>query len=310
MNDFPQEGDLEPVADDNAGKAENEDRTYDNFEDAVAALADDDEGEPEEQAETETEEAEAEPEEVTEDDPDAVKVTLSDGTEIPLKELEDGQLRMQDYTRKTTELAKERETVAAVREEYAERQRSLETAFQNFQQFAEGLIPPEPPLQLAQQNPGEYQYQQALRKAAMDELGQIFAMRDEAGTQAQQANEAELARYRDTETAELVKAMPTLKDPARLAKFQDDNRAFALEMGAPEEIVDQPQPAYVQQMLHYARIGKKADHNRQNAQRRIAEQPQKGKQARAAAAPSKNREGMKRLAKSGSLRDAMSIDFD
>lgn len=305
MTDFPQEADQTTVADDTDGDDFAEDHAYDTLDDAIAALADDDEGA------ASTDQADPdEGEDVESDDPGAHKIILTDGTEITLKELEDGNLRMSDYTRKTTEIAKEREALAAMREQYTSRQQSLETAFHNFQQYIGKLIPAEPPLSLAQQNPGEYQYQMALRQAAMSELGQVLQMQDSARQEAVQADEAEIARYKQSEEAALVKAMPALKDPARLAKFYDDNRAFAVEMGAPEELVDQPQPAYVHHMLHYARIGKRAEHNRQNAQRRVAEAPKKGAEGRAAVPPNKNREAMKRLSKSGSLRDALNVDFD
>lgn len=305
MDDLHTEGAVEAVAADTADAGANEDRYYDNLRDAAEALADDDEGdEPEAQPEeAEADEAEEQPEAEGEE-PAADEEAEADPEE------EAGKLRMADYTRKTQELAREREAVHAMRDDYTKRTQDLQAVYQRFQQFAEGLIPPQPPLQLAQQNPAEYQYQMALRQAAMDEIQGVFAVGQDLDTQAQGFSEAELARYRDNERASLIKAMPELKDPAKLAQFDADVTEFARELGFSDEEISQTADHRVLQLVHYARIGKRAEHNRKNAQRRIAEAPKKGTEARVAPPRNRNAEAMRRLEKTGSLKDALAIDFD
>lgn len=298
MDDLQSEGAVEAVAVDTADAGIPEDRFYDNLHDAAEALADDDEGEaPEGEPEEQPDEPEGdEPADVNEDEADP--------------EEEAGKLRMADYTRKTQELARERETVHAMRDDFTKRTQDLQTVYQRFQQFAEGLIPPEPPLQMAQQNPAEYQYQMALRHAAMQEIQGVFAVGQDLDTQAQGFSEAELARYRDSETASLVKVMPELKDPAKKAQFDIAVAEAAREFGFTDDEIAQTADHRVLQLVHFARIGKRAEHNRKNAQRRVAEAPKKGTEGRAAQPRDRNAEAMRRLERSGSLKDALAIDFD
>lgn len=302
MDDLQSEGAVETVAVDTADAGATEDRYYDNLHDAAEALADDDEGDEPEAQEPEAQEAE-EPE-AEGDEPAADEEAEADPEE------EAGKLRMADYTRKTQELARERETVHAMRDDYTKRAQDLQTVYQRFQQFAEGLIPPEPPLQLAQSNPAEYQYQMALRHAAMQEIEGVFAVGKDLETQAQGFSEAELARYRDNERASLVKAMPELKDPAKLAQFDAAITEAAREFGFTDEEISQTADHRVLQLVHFARIGKRAEHNRKNAQRRIAEAPKKGTEARAAPPRNRNAEAMRRLERTGSFKDALAVDFD
>lgn len=301
MSDFPLEGD-EHVAVDTAGDDYEEDREYDTLGEAAQALGDDDEGE--EQPEVEGEEPEAE------DGPaDEVKVTLSDGTEISLGEIEKGYLRQDDYTRKTMEVAQERERVTAYDATLRERAALIETAQQKLTALVQGLIPPEPPAHLANTNPAQYVQAQAMRQQAMAELKGWLDAGDETAQAVGALTEAQTAQARSAENDMLIKARPALKDPAALAKFDGEVAAAAKQFGFPDDMIAATHDHRVRQMAYYAAIGLRAEANRKAASRRV-EAPKQGKPTPVTTAPDKNRQAMRRLSQTGSIKDALKIDFD
>lgn len=319
-DDVDTTGELD-IDNDTADFASGEDQGFDTLEDAISAL-DDDEGLTEEQTDLEDGDLTSEDGETSEDgdetdadedleEGDDVLVALGDGEQVNLGELKKGYFRSKDYTHKTEALAQERKSVEALRESYSQNADVLQTAYHNLTQFLEGLIPAEPDLALAQSDPATYQYQQALRSNAIAELQKVYAGRQEAEGAIQGASEKEIARHRSEEDAKLVAALPMLKDPGRKAAFEASVKKTALEFGFSEQEIGSTADHRILQLVHYARIGKIAEQNRKNAGRRIAEKPRKGGRPNPVSRkPTKNREAMKRLAKTGSFEAAMAVDFD
>lgn len=302
MSDIHEDGD-QSVADDTADVATDEDRFYDTLEEAASALGDDDEGEPDEAA------AEADAEAGDEEEnPGAVKVTLSDGTEISLGEIEKGYLRQEDYTRKTMEAAQERERVSAYEASLTERARSLESAQQKLLSLVQNLIPPEPPSSLAHQNPAQYVQAMAMRNQALSEMRAHMEAQQETAQAVSGLTEAQQLQHRQAENDLLVKARPALKDAAAMAKFDSEVSGAAKHFGFPDEMIAQTADHRVRQMAYYAAIGLRAEANRKAASRRV-EAPRPGKPAPTAQAQDKNRTAMRRLSQTGSISDAMKIDF-
>lgn len=300
MNDFPTEGD-DAVAVDTADESNFEDHSYDTFDEALEALGDDDEGEA-------TEAPEEEPEAEDGEEPGEVKVTLADGTEVSLGEIEKGYLRQADYTRKTTELAQEREALTKRATAHEEQARFIETATQRLSELVQQLIPPEPPVALAQQNPAAYIQQKAMREQAIAELGAWMDAKDTAGQAVQQLTAAQIEQQRQEANADLAKAMPRLKDPAALAKFDAEVATTAKHFGFDDATIAATNDPRVRRMAYYAAIGLRAEQNRQAAARRV-EAPKPGKPALPAQNVSKNKTAMRRLSQTGSFKDALQIDF-
>ena len=251
--------------------------------------------------------------EADEDDPDAdlsegdkVLVTLSDGDQVKLEELKAGYFRQKDYTHKTEELAREREQIGEIRKAYDQQTQALQAAQNGLAHYMQGLVPPEPDLSLAQTNPGQYQYQQAMRQQAMVELQRVLQASQQTQAQATQADAAELARYKSDEEARLIQAMPSLKDPGRRSKFQADVRQAALDFGFSEAEIDTTLDHRILRLVHFARHGKQALDNRSRAARRAGERPSRGKRAPGtAAAPQARSKAMERLTKTGDIEDAV-----
>jgi len=179
--------------------------------------------------------------------------------------------------------------------------------------FVENLIPADPPLELAQSNPGDYQYQKALREQALQELNALSRVGGQIDMQKQEAYVQELAQYETQQDAKLVEAMPHLEDPKKRAAFEGSVAETAEQLGFTSADLENAKDHRIKLALHYAALGKKAEQNRRNAKSRVAETPKKGRvkvQSRKPTVSTKNREAMQRLKKSGSLADAMNIDFD
>lgn len=298
MSDIQQDGGLESVADDTADTGGGEDQYIDNFDDAVTALAADDEEGQGDEPDTAEDGEDGEPTE------SPVVVTLSDGTQVPLSELEGGLYRQADYTKKTTELAKEREAVQEIRASYEQREQAFNATYQRFAAFVENLVPPAPPLHLAQSDPNQYTYQVAMRQQAIAELQGLMSVQEDMAGLSHQASQEDMGRHRAAEDANLVKAMPELKDPARRAKFDADNHAFALSLGFTEDQISNTVDHRLLRTIHLASIGAKAIENRANAQRRV-EPPRKGAPVASAPVSDKSKTAMRRFHQTGLLDDAV-----
>jgi hypothetical protein len=292
----------EVMFDEQVEQGADEDQSLDTLEDALDALVDDDgqDGEPEAEADVEPDA----------DEDDSVLVTLDGEDKVSLKELKAGYFRQKDYTLKTTEVAQERKAIEATKAGLTERTSVLETALQNLSGYLERLIPPDPPLQLAQTDPGRFQYQRALRESAIAELTQLVTIRGAVDQQKQSMTAAELREYREAEQSRLVKAMPELADPVKRIAFDQSVKSAAKSFGFSDEEIDATSDSRILQMVHFARIGKRAVENKQNALKRV-ETPRAAK-VKSATPPVnvENKKAMHALSKSGSIKDAMRIDFD
>jgi hypothetical protein len=163
---------------------------------------------------------------------------------------------------------------------------------------------------LAQTDPGRYQYHRALRESAIAELGQLVSIRGQVDAHNQTVSEAEFREYRDREQAALVKAMPALADPVKRVAFDQSIRATAKAFGFTDEEIDSTLDHRMLRVVHFARLGRKAEENRNNAKKRI-ETPRMGK-ATPATAPVNvaNKKAMHALTKSGNWKDALRVDFE
>ena len=301
MDPTDKAGEPETIVDEQANADGVEDQLFDSLEDAADALEDDEEADDEQPDEEEVEDSEAD---------DSVQVTLDDGETVSLKELKDSYFRTKDYTHKTTEVAQERKAIEATKAALGERETVIETALQNLSGYLQSLIPPEPSLQDVHANPIEAFKKSKIRADAIAELQAILTMKGQVDEVKDKVSEAEMRDYRDRETAALVKAMPVLADPVKKAAFDGSVKVAAKAFGFSDAEVAQTFDHRILRLVHYARIGQKAEENRKNAGRRV-ETPKLAK-AKPAVAPVNvdNKKAMHALIKSGSRKDALRVDFD
>lgn len=301
MNDFPQEGDQTSVADDTAQDDTLEDHSYDTLEDAVAALADDDEGEG-----TDPETAEDADEGEEADATGDVKITLTDGTALTLEEVEKGFLRDADYRAKTMELSETRKAVVQREAALVEQTTIIETATQRLLGLVQQLVPPMPTAALAQQNPNEYIRQKAMHDQARSELAQWMDTAGEVGQVVQGFTAQQAEQRRQEANADLIKAMPRLKDPAALAKFDSDVAASAKSFGFDDATIAATTDPRVRRMAYLAAIGQRALDNQKAAKQRVTA-AQVGKPPAPGKPTDANATAKRRFHQTGSIQDAVRL---
>jgi hypothetical protein len=149
-----------------------------------------------------------------------------------------------------------------------------------------------------------------LRENAIAELGQLVSIKGQVDTHNQAVSEAELREYRDREQAALVKAMPALADPVKRVAFDQSVKVAAKAFGFTDDEISATADHRILRLVHFARLGQKAEENRNNAKKRI-ETPRMGKATPAIAPVNAAQEKAKRRhAQIGTIKSALAIDFD
>lgn len=279
-----------------AGNGENEGEA-DEAADASQEAEDGDESAPEDD-----DKAKAEPKTLDE----SVIVELPTGVKVPLTELKNGYLRQQDYTAKTTQVSEYRRSVEA-------EANTLKGITEVFANFIAQQIPEAPPPALAYSDPSRYTAMKATHEAAVAQLEQLIAMGRNAAQTAntvQQTGVTNEVLGREKEA--LAAQFPEIKNQAGHQKFFDGVFNAAKEFGvSPEELAQITDHRYYA-VLHYAKIGKRALAAKEKAQEKVKNVPPIAtpKKAQGTVKAAGNRDAMRKLAQTGSLRDAMAVDFD
>ena len=248
------------------------------------------------------------PEETAEPEPveathDAV-VTLPTGEKITVAETISGYQRQADYTRKSQELASQRKAIEA----NLQRIEGIQEAFVN---HLSSMIPAEPNPALALSNPNAYTAQKAQYEAAMAQVQKLIEM----GQQPKQIKDAMTAEVKAQiiaqENAQLADKFPEVSTQQGRQKFFTKAAEAAQEIGFSMDELGAVTDHRMFALAHYARIGMEAMKSRAAAKAKAAVAPpvsprKPGNPAQAV----KSNDAMKRLARSGSIRDALKVDWD
>ena len=288
----PEEANLEPEV-----VANEEEATEEASEAEDGTEGEGQEGE--EQGE-EAEEVSAQPE------PSDETVITVEGAKIPLKDLKAGYMMQADYSRKTQEVANHRKQIEAMTAQVTQSANVIAD-------FLARQIPDAPDPNLAQTNPGEYVRQKASHDAAMVQMQQILAHTGAVKNVATTLNQQQHAELIAQETAKLNDLFPTTATPDGRKAFFENAAASARDLGYSPEEIAQVTDHRMFALAHYAALGIKAEQAKAKALAKVEKAPpvatpkqRKSVQAQNAA---RNREAMKRLARTGSIEDAMGIDF-
>jgi hypothetical protein len=235
-------------------------------------------------------------------------VTLKGGDQVPLEELKLGYMRDRDYRHKTQENANKGRAL----EEMTTRVTRTVDAVAN---YLAGMLPDEPQPALAIQRPDEYVRQKAIYDSALAQVNEIIRLANEpkeVGNKLSKDQEDEQIAFQD---AKLAEAFPqTRKSPEERKKFFEQAFQTAREIGFSDEELKGQIDHRMFKLAHYARLGLEAEQAKSKAMAKVQSAPLaqvKAKQrASVNADVQKNRDAMKRLSKSGSLKDALLIDFD
>lgn len=289
---------------------------FDPEEDQDNETATSDEGtEDEEQAETDTEEqpevtdeaqeADEQADEEPDKEPSEELVTLADGTQVEKSELVNGYQRQADYTRKMQDVSNRRNEVA----QQAER---IERITQTFVDHLSSMVPPEPDAALAYSDPAKYQAQKAQYDASIAQVQRLVQMADEPKEVGQQLSQEDHQRKVQEETRKLQEALPETATREGQKAFWEATLETANELGFSQQELAGVTDHRVFLMAHWARKGIAADKAAKTAKAKVEKAPpatprKPGQPARKA---NRNAEAMRKLSRSGSMRDALAIDFD
>ncbi len=266
-------------------------------EDTSEEAATEDEAVEEEAAE------EAEVESEAEADVKAV-VTLGDGNKVTVAELAKGYLRASDYTRKTQEVATVRKTVEADA-------KRIESINQTFIDHLSGMVPAAPDSALALRDPNAYVRAKAQHEAAIAQVQKLIEIADQTKQVTSQISEAERQELIAEENRKLSDRIPEVATDQGRQKFFARAAEAANEMGFSMDELRGVTDHRMFVMAHYAKIGMEAMKARTVAKTKA--------QAAPPVAPRKpgqpvqvkgNADAMRKLARSGSIKDALKIDWD
>ena len=143
-------------------------------------------------------------------------------------------------------------------------------------------------------------------------MSQIAELGRQAQGVAKQVDQVTLNEIREREFGVLAERIPALKDPRAKEKFRDKCFAIAKQLGYTDEELSSALDHRLFLLADLAHEGQAARKAREAAKQKVAAVPPvtaPNKRAAPAANPG-NREAMDRLRRTGSMRDAMAIDFD
>ncbi|WVT75241.1 hypothetical protein QM996_09225 [Sinorhizobium chiapasense] len=234
-------------------------------------------------------------------------VVLKGGEEVPFSELKLGYMRDRDYRHKTQDIANRGRALEGMASRVAQSANA-------FAHLIASEIPPEPPEHMAALDPDGYRRQWALHQAGLERIDEILSIAEAPamvmGALSQAASDEQL----EAENLKLIEAFPETADAEGRLSFFAGAFDVAEALGFSEAEVREVTDHRLFKLAHYARLGLAAEQAKKRAMSKLARAPAPVVRPRPAGkaeqAPGRSREAMQRLAKSGSIRDAMGVDFD
>lgn len=283
--------------------------------------------------ESEDEDEDADPEDDDEDQADkqseyvddSAKVRLDDGTEVTVADLKRGSLMQSDYTKKTQEVAQERQAVRQTQDRLNSYSEAILERLQMADALAQYAAPMPPDETLRETDPVQYMMAQQDYQAAVADFNQrvgqirqaIAETRQVQGEAAQTQASEELEHAR-TKLREMV---PELSDPEKSRVVIADIVATANALGFSSDEVTSWRDPRIGHMAYLASQAKKLEGQKPKAASKTKGKPPvqraKGKPSEKSSKRGKYAASMKRLQKTGSQHDAvealaakMGLDLD
>lgn len=221
-------------------------------------------------------------------------LTLSDGTDVPLSEIESAYSSRAELETERATLNEEKEALQQSNEAFKTRQATLEKQVVQLTAYLETIIPPVPDRALLDYAPAEYVKAKEQREAVLQEIGQALAISNEVQAAGRQISQDEIEAHRTRETALLTAAMPSLRDPKRLKAFNENFAKAAKEFNFTDAEIANGDDHRIKLLMHYAAKGKKVEHDRKNSRIRL-DKAKGGKSRRPAQTRSRSSVTSKRI---------------
>lgn len=259
------------------------------------------------EAETPTDD-EAEPDDEAEKAEPKDDVTVNvNGEKVALSELKAGYMKQADYSRKTQELGNKRRDL----DEMATRVTQSVNAIAD---FLAKQLPDAPDTSLAMTDPAKYVRDKAMYDASMAQINAIIEQANAPKEVVNKLTDEQRTERLQAEDAKLREAFPHLTDPAKREKFFADTSRVAQELGYSEQEIRGVDDHRLFKLAHYAKLGMEAEKAKAKVAQKVEKvppvMPNKRAQPKNAAQVRANQDAMRKLSKSGSIHDAVMIDFE
>lgn len=231
-------------------------------------------------------------------------VILADGTKTKVSELVQGNMRQADYTRKSQELATKRQAVEAD----LQRITGITEAFID---HLSSMVPAQPDLALASRDPNAYVRAMASHNEAVAQVQKLV----ELGQQPKKIKDAMTTAERQASLAEenrlLAERFPAVSTQQGRDRFFSGAASAARELGISNDELAAVSDHRYFAVLHYAKMGMDAEKARQSAKAKAqAAPPATPRKPGQPAQANRNPQAMQKLSRSGSIRDALKVDWD
>jgi hypothetical protein len=237
------------------------------------------------------------------------KVKLPDGTETTVAELTAGHLRQSDYTRKTQEVAEQREAVKAERERAQQIEQQLQAQFQQVNNWLSLTKPQRPNVPFEQDPIAHGQYREAMDQ--WQEAQQYWAVQQHKATEQKKAEtQAAYEKHLKNESEALFKAVPALRDPGKRDAFVTEAAKMMADYGIKREeiagLTDHRMILILRDAVKYRRLQAKAPQVKDD----LGKKPPIIRGSQRAATPTAsddklNRQRTERLKQTGRLDDGI-----
>lgn len=266
-----------------------------------------DESDEDEESEDSDDEAESDDEDDDTSAPRTVKVKVNgEELEVTEDELIRGYSRTADYTRKTQELATERNAVREERQRYAAGLAQLQTILNE-------QAPEEPDwVALREEDPAEYAATWALWQQYREREAAVAAEQRQVQEKIARDRAAQMEQLLAEERTKLLSAIPSWQKPEVAAKEKAELIAFAKASGYTDEELNGVVDHRVMVLLRKAWLHDKAQQQRPSVREKIERvktaAPGPSKASKASRTKAKAvQSARQRLAKSGSVADAAAL---
>ena len=250
------------------------------------------------------------------DEKDDIEIALDDGTMLPVSELKSGYMRQSDYTRKTQEVAREREVAETNAKTFFQQQQIILQQRQQTEEFLMGLIPEEPDVSLIETDLARYHRAKATRDRALDEVREIIQKNNQVEQQLTESMQENLTKMREAEEKALKQKFPRLNRPDVHTKFMDSVKGTAEQLGFSETEFNSTFDHRILSVLYYASLGLRAKQavktgKPSKAAKNVGSNSMNTKLNIGNARGNRsNTAALGRLRKTGSIHDAMKVDIE
>ncbi len=239
--------------------------------------------------------------------PDDAMVTLENGEKVRFGDLRKAPMLEKDYRHKTMELGNQRRELETV-------STRITGAIEAFTNFLAQQLPEEPSPALAIQNPGEYVQKKAVYDASLARIQGLIELGTQTKGADQELSDADLRTRQMEANDRLLAADPTLRDPKKREAFNKKSWEVARFIGFEPDELSRNTDHRLLVLGDLAYDGMKAREAKATLAKKVQNVPPAAPVNRAKQTGNpqflRNKEGMRKLEKSGSIHDAMSIDFD